>query len=103
MMGPDYTHWHGTYEVAKNFYAEFIPALEEIVEKNLRSGDPRRVEQADKLKAKIEEVLASDDHKWFINKMDPEEMKKTPGGAEGFPETVRQIARQPATLFLPNA
>jgi hypothetical protein len=20
MMGPDYTHWHGTYEVAKTFY-----------------------------------------------------------------------------------
>ncbi len=84
MMGPDYTHWHGTYEVAKNFYAEFIPALEEIVEKNLRSGDPRRVEQADKLKAKIEEVLASDDHKWFINKMDPEEMKKRQEAQKAF-------------------
>lgn len=29
MMGPDYTWWHGIYEVAKNFYFKFIPeALE---------------------------------------------------------------------------
>ncbi|MBI4166947.1 MAG: cytochrome C552, partial [Acidobacteria bacterium] len=25
MMGPDYTQWHGFYEVAKNFYNEFLP------------------------------------------------------------------------------
>ena len=25
MMGPDYTHWHGTYEIARNFYMELIP------------------------------------------------------------------------------
>jgi len=25
MMGPDYTWWHGFYEVAKHFYLEFIP------------------------------------------------------------------------------
>ncbi len=25
MMGPDYTWWHGIYEVAKNFYFKFIP------------------------------------------------------------------------------
>jgi len=25
MMGPDYTWWHGLYEVAKHFYFEFIP------------------------------------------------------------------------------
>ncbi|MBD3298091.1 MAG: hypothetical protein GF341_05495, partial [candidate division Zixibacteria bacterium] len=27
MMGPDYTHWHGMYEVAKHFYQEFLPAV----------------------------------------------------------------------------
>jgi hypothetical protein len=25
MMGPDYTWWHGMYEVAKHFYLKFIP------------------------------------------------------------------------------
>ncbi len=33
MMGPDYTHWHGTYEVAKHFYIKFIPELEHLIEK----------------------------------------------------------------------
>jgi hypothetical protein len=28
MMGPDYTQWHGFYEVAKNFYNEFLPEAE---------------------------------------------------------------------------
>jgi hydroxylamine dehydrogenase len=30
MMGPDYTQWHGFYEVAKNFYFDFIPEAEEL-------------------------------------------------------------------------
>ena len=25
MMGPDYTHWHGMYEVSKHYYLEFLP------------------------------------------------------------------------------
>jgi len=29
MMGPDYTWWHGIYEVAKHFYFEFIPEARE--------------------------------------------------------------------------
>lgn len=76
MMGPDYTHWHGTYEVAKNFYAEFIPELEELAGKNLGSSDPEKVKAAQALKAKLEEVLASANHKWFLNQMDPEEAAK---------------------------
>ena len=30
MMGPDYTQWHGFYEVAKNFYTEFVPEAEHL-------------------------------------------------------------------------
>ncbi len=30
MMGPDYTQWHGFYEVAKIFYTEFIPQAEAL-------------------------------------------------------------------------
>jgi len=29
MMGPDYTWWHGIYEVAQHFYFEFLPEAEE--------------------------------------------------------------------------
>jgi len=84
MMGPDYTHWHGTYEVAKNFYTEFIPELEEIAEKYLHSGDAQKAEQAKKLRNKIDAVLNSDDHKWYINKMDPEEAAKRKAAQEEF-------------------
>ena len=84
MMGPDYTHWHGTYEVAKNFYSEFIPELEELAEKNLHSSDVQKAEQAKKLQSKIEEVLESEDHRWYIDKMDPEEAARRKKAQEEF-------------------
>ncbi|MHC4745064.1 MAG: multiheme c-type cytochrome, partial [Planctomycetota bacterium] len=31
MMGPDYTQWHGFYEVAHRFYIEFIPQAEHLM------------------------------------------------------------------------
>ncbi len=31
MMGPDYTQWHGFYEVAKAFYSEFLPEAERLL------------------------------------------------------------------------
>ena len=31
MMGPDYTQWHGFYEVAHRFYMEFVPQLREVI------------------------------------------------------------------------
>lgn len=30
MMGPDYTWWHGFYEVAKHFYLKFLPEVEKL-------------------------------------------------------------------------
>ena len=30
MMGPDYTWWHGIYEVAQHFYFKFIPAARKL-------------------------------------------------------------------------
>lgn len=47
MMGPDYTQWHGFYEVAKRFYTEFLPEAEEL------------------LPGVTAEVKAADDHKWL--------------------------------------
>jgi len=29
-MGPDYTWWHGIYEVAQHFYFKFIPAARKL-------------------------------------------------------------------------
>lgn len=30
MMGPDFTQWHGFYEVAKHFYTKFLPQAEKL-------------------------------------------------------------------------
>jgi len=84
MMGPDYTHWHGTYELAKNFYSEYIPELEELAEDNLHSEDPDRAAAAALLRDTIHEVLATDDHKWFTGGMDPEEAALRAAAAAAF-------------------
>lgn len=73
MMGPDITHWHGTYEIAKHFYSKYIPELRELVEKNKESANPARKEAAAKLHKLIEDTLNSENHKWFLGKMDAEE------------------------------
>jgi formate-dependent nitrite reductase cytochrome c552 subunit len=46
MMGPDYTQWHGFYEVAKTFYMEFIPEAEKL------------------MPGVTADVMKSDYHKW---------------------------------------
>ncbi len=73
MMGPDYTHWHGTYEVAKHFYSEYIPQLQEIAERNKEAKDPARKEAAAKLARLLEETLQHSNHAWYLDKMSPEE------------------------------
>lgn len=84
MMGPDYTHWHGTYEIAKHFYSKYIPELEELVHQGMESGDPTKVAAAEALRAKIDEVLSSDNHKWYLGEMDPEEAARRKQAAEDF-------------------
>ncbi len=84
MMGPDYTHWHGTYDLAKHFYSKYIPELEELVHMGKESGDAEKVAAAEALEAKIDEVLNSDHHKWYLGKMDPEEKERRKKAAEEF-------------------
>lgn len=55
MMGPDYTHWHGMYEVAKNFYTEFLPQVVELAE---RKGKGKE------WKARIEALMAREENVW---------------------------------------
>ncbi len=76
MMGPDITHWHGTYEIARNFYSEMVPELEELVEKGLHSKDPNKIKAAKNLGARLEEILNDKNHRWYHNKMDPAEKAK---------------------------
>ncbi|MEW6237405.1 MAG: multiheme c-type cytochrome [Candidatus Omnitrophota bacterium] len=73
MMGPDITHWHGTYEVARNFYSEFIPELQELVEKGLQSGDDAKITAAKALDAQLKQLFEEDNHRWYENKLSLEE------------------------------
>jgi hypothetical protein len=90
MMGPDYTHWHGTYEVAKNFYTHYVPALRHLIKEARESGDSSRSAAADALDAKLTEVLNSDDHKWFLGKMDPDEAARRKQAADEFKARYKQ-------------
>ena len=73
MMAPDYTHWHGTYDLAKTFYTHYIPELEEMVEHALESTDEAKVAGGKALQAKIIEVMNSKNHRWALDKMDDDE------------------------------
>lgn len=76
MNGPDWTHWHGTYDLAKNFYSHFIPELEELIEKGSNSGDSEQVAAAEATATCLDEILNSKNHRWYIDKMDPEEKER---------------------------
>lgn len=83
MMAPDYTHWHGTYEVAKQFYSHFVPELREMIKDGLEHG---KAEAANALKAKLDEVLNRPEHAWFIGKLDPAEKARREAAAKEFKE-----------------
>ena len=66
MMAPDYTHWHGTYEVAKHWYGKYIPELEEVIESGKHSGNKDAEKLAGELAKMLEEVKTNENHKWSI-------------------------------------
>lgn len=61
MMGPDYAWWHGIYDVAHNFYFEFLPTAKEYHDKEVN--------------AYIDNLLTKDEmHNWLNKNTD--ELKK---------------------------
>jgi hypothetical protein len=82
MMGPDYTQWHGNYEVAHRFYMDFVPQLREILHQ--AAQDPAKKAAAAKIQAELDEVLSSDLHRWFLGKMTPAERAARKKAAEEF-------------------
>jgi len=81
MMGPDYTQWHGNFEVADRFYMEFVPEVKELVEHWKSHG---KSSAANSLEASLNDILNSELHQWFLGKMDPEEAQKRKDAAEEF-------------------
>ena len=67
MMGPDYTHWHGMYEVSKHFYEKFLPAVVEAAKQ-------KSPELGKKYEAEIQQLLTRDEHRW-LKGLSPEEVE----------------------------
>lgn len=87
MMGPDYTQWHGMYEVAHRFYMEFVPQLREVIAHGRQTGKGAAAAQ---VAAKLEETLNSDHHKWFLGKMSAGELAARKAAAEQFKQRYAQ-------------
>ncbi len=64
MSGPDYAWWHGIYDVAKNFYTEFLPEVKQVA--------------GPELYAEIEKKYLESDvrHEWYIKGMSKEQLEK---------------------------
>jgi len=58
-MGPDWTQWHGNYEVGKTWYGEYLPELEALIEENIDSKDPAKKAAAENLK-RIFDLVVTD-------------------------------------------
>ncbi len=57
MMGPDYTHWHGMYEVAKHFYQKFLPSI-------IKAAAKKSPEMKAKWEARVDAILSQEEHAW---------------------------------------
>ncbi len=55
MMGPDYTHWHGMYEVADHFYFKFLPEVIKLAKEH---------NMLEKYQKHIDALLSRPEHKW---------------------------------------
>lgn len=74
MMAPDYTQWHGLFEVAHRFYFELVPQARRLLEERLREDRITKPQHDEALKV-IEGVLARTDHAW-LKGLTPEQKKE---------------------------
>ncbi len=64
MFAPDYTQWHGFFEVAERFYMEFLPNVEEVIAHAKAEGGDK-AKAAEEVEALLAEVLSDENHIWF--------------------------------------
>jgi len=57
MMGADYAHWHGMYEVSKHYYQKFLP---EVVNAAATKGTAMK----QKYEQLVREHLTKEEHLW---------------------------------------
>ena len=64
MSGPDYAWWHGIYDVAKNFYGEFLPEVKRVAGPELYGELVRKYLSPDVR------------HEWYTKGMSKEQLEK---------------------------
>jgi hydroxylamine dehydrogenase len=71
MMGPDYTHWHGMYEVSKHFYTKFLP---EVINAAATRGEAMK----QKYQNIVDTIMVQDEHIWMkgLSPKEAEEIRK---------------------------
>jgi hydroxylamine dehydrogenase len=70
MQAPDYTQWHGNYDLAKNWYGSYVPELKEVIKMGMESDNPDAEKLADELENMLNEVMNDDNHRWSAGKED---------------------------------
>jgi hypothetical protein len=70
MMGPDYTWWHGIYEVAQHTYFKWIPEMKEAVRKKDGNEDA-----ANAILEKYFKPIPG--HDWYFNGISKDSIEKT--------------------------
>jgi len=71
MQAPDYTHWHGTYDLAKHWMTKFVPEIKDIIHE-FKSSAPAEVRA---LEEGLDQVMNTRHWKWSLNKEDPKVKK----------------------------
>ncbi len=66
MSGPDYTHWHGMYEVAHHFYFGFLPELMRLAKEHGMEA---------KYKKEVDALLSRPEHQWYRQGFDKDVMQ----------------------------
>ncbi|MEN8186191.1 MAG: multiheme c-type cytochrome [Bacteroidota bacterium] len=83
MMGPDYTQWHGGFDLAENFYTKMVPEIKELIEKANKNGNTSGAHAVEQV---LDEVLNSEMHQWYLGKMSDEEKARRKEAAKKFRE-----------------
>jgi hypothetical protein len=87
MMGPDFTQWHGMFEVAQRFYMEFVPDVREVIEQGRRAGKGAAAAEVEEM---LRNILKRPEHRWFIGEMPTAEKEARRRSQQQFHERYAQ-------------
>ena len=79
------TQWHGNYDLARNWYGEYVPELEEVIEMG-KHGNKKAKKLAGELEKMLTKIMNNEDHKWSIGKEDPKAIADRQKRAKEFQE-----------------